>query len=657
MKTSRFSTAPLGAGLAVADSGLTLTTTVAGASLARTARSDVAHDAGTHGAEFTFWGDNEALTAAVGVLQDMAALTDMVGGNAGGIGWRLDSGELVAGGAVVASGLPVPVKGEIVGVRVLIDGGLVEFYHGAVRVHSRALPAGTWHFGVSLASAEAGALACAVNSGQWQGLSAALLAGGWAPTPVAIDPVRLADRDWLTAGTDTPAHARFEGVIDTAGLTTLAAIAFWPWGGAAPMNGAAARVRVLDADGLLDALAQADVARVPVAVRMGTLDGTLAGSTAVARYNCAGLQVESDGHKVLHLMDAHADLDEPLNRGVFLPNIPALAWRPQPVVIGAVASVPALSANSDGSVAFLADAPLAHTEAVLDRGDPLEPGTWDTDPTGQQLLLEQPPVGPVTADCSSLGATMQPATLQQFLAETFRRIGKAAWSAADAAAIDAATGYAGVGYYAGDTVSVRDAVAAVLPSYGAWWWQDGEGVLRFARTVDPGGVPAAELAFDLQAADLAEDLVYLPDMAPNLSRRMAYRPNARVLRPGDLVTDLVDVPPARRIELCSPWRGLVYGAGALPERYAHADTAAPFISTFWYASDAQVEVDRVIGLYAVPRHLYRWAVKGDRTLAPTPGQVGRITYPRYGLAGGKQVMVRSIERNPATGDVVLTLWG
>ena len=43
--------------------------------------------------------------------------------------------------------------------------------------------------------------------------------------------------------------------------------------------------------------------------------------------------------------------------------------------------------------------------------------------------------------------------------------------------------------------------------------------------------------------------------------------------------------------------------------------------------------------------------------APQPGQVGRIAYGRYGLQAGKQVLVRRVERNPATGDVVLTVWG
>jgi len=35
---------------------------------------------------------------------------------------------------------------------------------------------------------------------------------------------------------------------------------------------------------------------------------------------------------------------------------------------------------------------------------------------------------------------------------------------------------------------------------------------------------AGELAFDLAGGDLAEDLLAVPDEAPNLTRRMASRP-------------------------------------------------------------------------------------------------------------------------------------
>jgi hypothetical protein len=62
-------------------------------------------------------------------------------------------------------------------------------------------------------------------------------------------------------------------------------------------------------------------------------------------------------------------------------------------------------------------------------------------------------------------------------------------------------------------------------------------------------------------------------------------------------------------------------------------------------------------MYREQRFFYQVTVRGDQSLAPQPGQIGRLTYPRYGLDEGKAVLVRRVERNPATGDVVLTMWG
>ena len=149
----------------------------------------------------------------------------------------------------------------------------------------------------------------------------------------------------------------------------------------------------------------------------------------------------------------------------------------------------------------------------------------------------------------------------------------------------------------------------------------------------------------------------VPDDAPNLTRRMAYRPNGQALGASDLVTDVVDVPQSRRDELTGLYRGQVYGAGPLHAHYQRAEAADPVISLFWHAADAQQEIERVLGMYQVQRHFYQLAVRGDQDLAPLPGQIGRLTYGRYGLEDGKPVLVRRVERNPATGDVVLTVWG
>ncbi|WP_312327938.1 hypothetical protein [Stenotrophomonas sp.] len=649
----RFAAAPIGPLLAARDGGLTLATTAA-ADLNRMARSDIAQAEGTVGVEFAVWGDDE-MAAVVGIVTGSAPLDAYPGAAAGGLGWNLAGGRLLINGSVAAVGLPLVGRGDTAGLLVEIGSpSRLKLYRNGELVHQRDFAmAGPFYFAAALAATEAGGLNMAVNAGQWGARSPAA-AAGWRVASPAVDVVRLSDVDWLTAPGDTPSNARFEGVL-AEGINLVSEINFWPWGGEPVSQTSAAECTVLDAEGRLDELAQRGLSGVPVQIRMGSEAGMLNDTVPVFRFSVDRIEINDDGSKTLHFKDAHDDLDGTINRGVFLPNITGLAWKPQPVVIGAVASVPAMGANSDSTAMFVADGPV-FADVVMDRGDTMEPGTYTVSPDGQQLIMKSPPVTPVVADLSSVGPGQQPATLQQAMADIMGRLGKSAWVATDCAAIDGATGYAGIGYYAGNAITGRDAMNAILPSYSAACYQDPNGALRFTRVVAPESYAGAP-AFDLSGGDLAEDLLCVPDDAPNLTRRMAYRPNAQALAASDLVTDVVDVPQWRRDELAGLFRAQVYGAGALHPHYRRADAADPVIALFWRAADAQSEIDRVVAIYREQRFFYRVSVRGDQELAPQPGQIGRITYSRYGLAAGKQVLVRRVERNPATGDVVLTVWG
>lgn len=263
---ARFASAPIGAGHAALDGGLTATTTVDAAEPAGAVRSDVARSSGVAGAEFVAWGDGDQ-RMVIGLLEAAVDLDQAVGADAASVGWRLDTGEILIGGAAVASGIAVVDKGATVGVLLDVDAGLVKFYLADALVHSRALPAGAdWHFGVSLASDIAGELACAVNAGQWIPAGPAAAAGWEDDAPAAIT-LRLSDLDFLAATTDDPPSARYEGLIDAAGVETFTAMHFWPWGGGLPQGGNA-QVTVLDPEGLLDDLLEDDVAGVPVELQL-----------------------------------------------------------------------------------------------------------------------------------------------------------------------------------------------------------------------------------------------------------------------------------------------------------------------------------------------------------------------------------------------------
>lgn len=650
---ARWAASPIGADLMVEDGGLTLASP-GGAPVSHLARSTIAHSQGEHGVEFLIWGDGAA-QATIGVVSPAAPPVAEVG-FANGMGWRVYAGELVRNGTPILSGMQIPAVGEVLGIRIQIGNpSTVRFYRGTQQVaQAEVTLAGGAHFAASLATDAASGLRCAVNAGQWQSVGPASL--GWTVPNEEIAPLRLANEDFMTGPADAPANAPYAGMLGSDGLSSVASVSFWPWDGTS--RSGTAQVRVLDAEGVLDQAALGNLRNQPVHVRSVEQGAALASATPVGRYVLDRIDIEDDGTKQLVLRDAHDDLGDALSQAVFLPpQGESIAWQQQPVVIGTVRSAPGISVNSDGSQQWICDAALASVAAVLDRGASIAAGSgYSLQADGQQIALVSPPLGPLVADVSSF-PNMAPATLRQALGDLFGRIGKAAWSGADAEALDLASGYAGIGYYVGDTTTARDALTTMLSSYAADWWQDGDGVLRLARLLDPADTAENDLAFELDWTELSADLVVTPDLAPNLSRRMAYQPNATVLSAGDLITDLVLLPPVTRQQLTSAYRGQVYAAGSLPARYAHADTAEPFVSRFDRREDAQAEIDRIIGLYAVPRNFYVGRITGRADLQLRPGQVGRITYHRYGLETGRKVLVTGVTSNRVTGEHTLKFWG
>jgi hypothetical protein len=385
----RFAAAPIGPLLAARDGGLTLATTSA-ADLNRMARSDIAQTEGTVGVEFAVWGEDE-MAAVVGIVTSSAPLDAYPGATAGGLGWNLAAGRLMINGTAAAVGLPFVSRGDTAGLLVEIGSpNRLKLYRNGELVHQRDfVMAGALYFAAALAATEPGGLNMAVNAGQWGARSPAA-AAGWGLAEPAAEVVRISDVDWLTAPGDTPSNARFEGML-AEGINLVSEINFWPWGGEPVSQTSAAECTVLDAEGRLDELAQRGVTGLPVQIRMGSEAGMLNDTVPVFRFSVDRIEINDDGSKTLHFKDAHDDLDGTINRGVFLPNITGLAWKPQPVVIGAVASVPAMGANSDATAMFVADGPV-FADVVMDRGDTMEPGTYSVSPDGQQLIMKSPPV-------------------------------------------------------------------------------------------------------------------------------------------------------------------------------------------------------------------------------------------------------------------------
>lgn len=252
-------------------------------------------------------------------------------------------------------------------------------------------------------------------------------------------------------------------------------------------------------------------------------------------------------------------------------------------------------------------------------------------------------------------AVLQAITLTEFVQEIVEgRFGlpPSAWSRADTEAIDLATGYAGIGFFASESMTVRQALDAVLDSYTACAWVDEQGVLRFTRLTPPEDeVPVGEIT----GADLLADIQVRPDLAPALTTQIDFRKNWTVLNDTDFVTDFVVVPMAVRSVLTRTYQGIVASAIPLSATYANAVNAEPMNLLLDVEADAQAEVNHVTGYYSTLRKFYTTEVSAE--LGVQIGQVWTLRYPRYGLDAGKNLLVSRVSRRIGSETVAITLRG
>lgn len=231
------------------------------------------------------------------------------------------------------------------------------------------------------------------------------------------------------------------------------------------------------------------------------------------------------------------------------------------------------------------------------------------------------------------------------------------WSTEDAEAIDAATGYAGLGVYLDGSETAAQALDLALASYTACKWADGAGVIRMTRLVAPESVDADDRAFVLDINAMDGDLLPTLDRAPGLTTQMGLRRNWAQLSDGDLASSSNNFPLQVRQAMLRPCQLTVSTATPLAGAYSHALYAPAVVSCFDAAADAQAEVDRVADIYRQRRRFFAVRVFLDAVPGIELGAVGLLTYPKYGLDDGLPVMVADFAPDLLAGTAQIVMWG
>lgn len=189
-----------------------------------------------------------------------------------------------------------------------------------------------------------------------------------------------------------------------------------------------------------------------------------------------------------------------------------------------------------------------------------------------------------------------------------------------------------IGYHVGEQKTIAAAATEVAVAAACWWGDAGDGLLSVGRLASPlgGGLALGPE----QIVDEVEPVALPDDIGPCVWRVEAgYRRNWMPLSG----TDIAPVPTIptedRRQELAAQSRRVTVG---LPERQRKSPLAkALTLDTLFDAeADATALCNNLLTLYPPGRRYYRVPV-GLAGYLPRLGDTISVTWPRWGLAGGK----------------------
>lgn len=217
--------------------------------------------------------------------------------------------------------------------------------------------------------------------------------------------------------------------------------------------------------------------------------------------------------------------------------------------------------------------------------------------------------------------------------------------------IDTASGYR-LAIATNSEISGETLVRRAALSFGAGLFQDRFSKLRAARMA----APATTADFEIFERQVKGGVGFESDRAPGLSARMNFGRNY-VQHSDDDMSGLTD--QALRAELAREVQTATTTV-TLHAMYQDAIGREPFESILSEEADAQDEIDRICGLYTVPRGFFTLRVRlDDLATAYTiePGHTVKLTHRRWGLSSGRNLLVVLARSNFTIRAVDLVLWG
>lgn len=483
---------------------------------------------------------------------------------------------------------------------------------------------------------------------------------------------------FVSLPTDTPANQAFEPAVEDAGSLGISVFSDGATGGGTKLE--TGEIVIVNNDGTFDAWKDYGFDGRSIVIRSGQVGQAYPGAWSTV-FSGTMEAVECTSTKVvIRLRDKQYIFAVPVQGNVYggTNALPAgvdgtaddLEGKPKPLVFGKVLNISSPCVNTSLLTYQVNDGAVASIDAVYDRGVALTPGTnyatssalqaattaagtFDTCVAQGYFQLGSSPSGTVTADVSQ-GATAADRTTAQLLKALGTRAGLAGGSisSADVTALDSLSS-AVVGIFIDDDTTYIAAMDTIAASAGAYYVFDASGVLRMGQLDVPSGTPALAL----QSYDVSADIERRPARDNSVPVWSVTVNHTKVWTQQS--TDLAGgVSAARRAYLADATRSATKQSAAVKNQFLLATTAV-IDTLLTSATDARTEAARQLNLLKVPRDVFDFSIPFS-TFADAGiwlMSVVSLTYPRFGLSGGKSFRVIGLRFNFVRFRVQLTLWG
>jgi len=487
----------------------------------------------------------------------------------------------------------------------------------------------------------------------------------------------LSTDGFQTGPTDTPANTAFLPVLKQPASIGVSAFSEGQTTGSSQLQ--AGDTKFVNIDGEFDDWKTYGFDGRSVVIRSGQVGAPYPSGfslifTGVAASATVGLR-----EVVIKLKDKAHALDRPVlttqyagtNAGpVGLEGLPEdIKGRVKPRVYGKVREIAPPLVNASELVYQVNDGPVDDIPGVYDRGAAKAQGA---DYATSALLMASTPAGATYHTCLAEGlfmvdshdglvtadVTESAAAADMTVGVILNRLALASGltaaeiNADDVAQLNFLAPYV-VGDYIDDDRSFRDEMDRIAASVGAWWAFDASGVLRMGQLAAPSAI--VDYSF-IEADVLAgfESDVADGDGVP------VWRVNVRHTKFYTAQTSDVagSVSDERRGELAQEYR--TFSAEDPSVKFQFLNARELTVDSLLSAeADAETVADMLLALHKVRRDLFHAPVKVDAFAGANTGLIRSVnlTHGRFGLSGGRNLIVLGFDLDLGRKRVAMKLWG